>query len=187
MRTFLTLFLIFSFTLSVSAQQTKRSFIGKKEMKWLNSEVSTLEKNLTTLNKAHKNADDQLISNYKSRTISSINTLSTNAPIMLKSIQDFIKKDFEESNKNYISDEPRNVAYRSMSKKDFLEHIVLFDADIKKLLDNVKGMNDIKEEIDNNNYDFFASEEKSKQNIELTKKLLTLAKEFNSILQKSKV
>jgi len=187
MRSLFTLLFIISFTFTISAQQTKRSFIGKQEMKWLNEEVQIFENSLAKLNKAYKNADDMVVSQNKSRTIASINRFADNTPIILKSIQDFIDTDHEESSRVRISDEPRNLTYKSMSKKDFLDHIVLFDADLKRLHEQVEAIGDIQKSIGENGYSFFPSEENTEANLALSKKLLTLAKEFNSILQKSKV
>lgn len=187
MRALITFILLLSFTFTMSAQQTKRSFVGKQEIKWLNEEVEIFENSLAKLNKAYKNADNEVISQNKSRAIASINRLSANTPIIMKSIQDFIDKDHEENMVEQISDEPRNVTYKSLSKKDFLEHLVLFDADLAKLHESTEAISKLQKAINENGFDFFVSEENSEANLEISKKLLHLAKEFNSILQKSKV
>jgi len=188
MRAFIALFLCVCFVATVSAQQTKRSFIGKQELSWLDSEVQVFETNLTKLDRAHlKSEDVDQTSGFKSRTITSINRLSANTTIILKSIQDFIDVDFEETSQERRSDEPRNLSYKRMIKKDNVEHIMLFDADLKRLHDYASDISKIQKALSDNQFDFYVAEDKTASNLELSKKLLNLVKEFNSILQKSKV
>ena len=127
MKVIYTLLLAFCFTSLVSAQQTKRSFAAKKDMTWLNEEVSTFDSTLKRIQKAHNSSDDALVADYRRKTITGINRFSDNIAIILDQIQDFIDRDHSDATKVYISDEPRDMSYYHASRSMLHQEIVLFD------------------------------------------------------------
>jgi len=171
----------------ITAQQTKRSFVGKTEMKWLNDEVASFESTLARITKANKNQDINLVASNRTKTINGVNRFSKNTSVIIESIQTFIDKDQKDATKHYIADEPRDVTFRQASGMNAFQQIVLFDGDLVTLHANSAEMLRLQSEIEASNFEYLNNERSASSNIDKTTQLFKLAKECNAIIQKSKV
>lgn len=187
MRLFSTLFLILCFATLVTAQQTKRTFLGKSEMAWMDKEVLNLSETLGDITTAFEAEDSKVINAKRGKTKLYINRLATNSSKMLFKIEEFITADEKEFKKEYISDEPRNRTYTSKVMNPRMVELVFYNKDLQKLKENIGKIQILQSEIEKANFEWHSYEENSSSNIEKANKLLTLAQETNQIFQNSKV
>lgn len=185
MRNLLCILFAFALIGVANAQNAETVFITDAEVEWLDKEVLTLSESLKKMQEAVNEEDPNMIAANKTAIIKSVNRLSSNCNIMNNKIETEINP----PTKNAIRDldTPPDYYYNKKKKVEALQELKLSQTNIDVLNQNGYKLKELKEMLKQGDYKFHPKYPQAEANLKGLYQMLDLAKNSNSIIQRSTV
>jgi hypothetical protein len=184
MKNILTLILLIGFSLALSAQNTKKAFLTKIEVDWMDKEVKELGKYYEIIADALEKKDGIEVSRNKTEIIKSVTTLSSNSQQFYNKI--ILDASREDARREVASDNPPNYYYNKRKSNPKNQELEISNQDLNRFESNYLKMQDLKKTLKQSSFALHPQQEESQANLKLVAEFLVIAKENNKIIQNAK-